>query len=117
LSWWENVPLLSWVLLRGRCRECGTAIGWRYPLVELAVGSCWAILGWRLVGQILRYSESRIDPLFADYGIALETAILCLLLVGLAALDAEFLWLPDRVTLPGIFVGALFSIALIVKSR
>jgi leader peptidase (prepilin peptidase)/N-methyltransferase len=117
LAWWENVPLVSWIGLRGRCRGCGAWIGWRYPLVELAVGSCWALLGWRLAGQILRGSESRITSLIADYGTVIEMAILCLLLVGLACLDAEFLWLPDQITLPGIFVGMLFSVGLILQSE
>ncbi len=47
LAWWENVPLVSWLALRGRCRTCRAWIGWRYPLVELAVGIPWAIYGWR----------------------------------------------------------------------
>ncbi len=38
LAWWENVPLVSWIALRGRCRTCKAKISWRYPLVELAVG-------------------------------------------------------------------------------
>jgi len=42
LAWWENVPLASWLVLRGRCRGCGAWIGWRYPLVEAAVGGLWA---------------------------------------------------------------------------
>src|ERR1039457_6567682 len=47
LGWWENIPLLSWLSLRGRCRGCGTWIGWRYPLVELAVSVLWAYPAWR----------------------------------------------------------------------
>ncbi|GAB6059943.1 A24 family peptidase [Desulfonatronum parangueonense] len=43
LSWWENIPLFSFLLLRGRCRSCGEGISWRYPLVE-AVSGLWALL-------------------------------------------------------------------------
>ena len=51
LTWWENLPLISWLALRGRCRTCQTRIGWRYPLVELAVGTLWAISIWRISAQ------------------------------------------------------------------
>ncbi len=52
LAWWENVPLLSWLALRGRCRTCGVWIGWRYPLVELAVGGLWAsAFAWLFLGS------------------------------------------------------------------
>src|SRR6266567_7444702 len=47
LTWWENIPVLSWLFLRGRCRTCGTKIHWRYPLVEAAVAILWAICAWR----------------------------------------------------------------------
>ena len=46
LAWWENVPLVSWLALRGRCRTCRAWIGWRYPLVEAAVGALWVISVW-----------------------------------------------------------------------
>ena len=47
LAWWENVPLLSWLALRGRCRGCGAWIGWRYVIVEAAVGGLWAMVAWQ----------------------------------------------------------------------
>src|SRR5205814_331963 len=46
LAWWENVPLISWLALRGRCRGCGAWIGWRYLIVEAAVGGLWAWVAW-----------------------------------------------------------------------
>src|ERR1700676_1896334 len=42
VRWFDNVPVLSWVVLRGRCRDCGAGISWRYPVVELAVGIWFA---------------------------------------------------------------------------
>jgi leader peptidase (prepilin peptidase)/N-methyltransferase len=93
LSWWENIPLASWLFLRGRCRNCHASIGWRYPLVELAVGVLWAAVAWR--------SYIAFFPLeFALGMMSLMWALVCL-----AALDAERLWLPDAITLPGIIVG------------
>src|ERR1700744_5340179 len=49
LAWWENIPLASWLALRGRCRTCGAWIGVRYPLVELAISVLWGFIGWRLM--------------------------------------------------------------------
>jgi leader peptidase (prepilin peptidase)/N-methyltransferase len=99
LSWWENIPLFSWLALRGRCRECRTWIGWRYPLVEAAVGLLWALITWRFIlgwFPLLSYLHTGGLMLFAW------------LLVALAVLDAEHLWLPDLLTIPGIFLGILW---------
>jgi leader peptidase (prepilin peptidase)/N-methyltransferase len=93
LSWWENVPLASWLALRGRCRNCRAWISWRYPLVEAAVGGLWALIAWR--------SYSAFFPLEFAAGMM----FLAWVLVGLAALDAEYLWLPDALTLPGVALG------------
>ncbi len=93
LAWWENVPLVSWLALRGRCRNCRAWIGWRYPLVELVVGSLWATIAWR--------SYDAIFP----FEFAAGMMFLAWVLVGLAVLDAEHLWLPDAMTLPGAVLG------------
>lgn len=112
LAWWENVPLLSWIALRGRCRRCKTRIGWRYVLVELAVGALWATVAWQTVDQFFSLAIDSdmpvsFSPLFLEQAAAtfFGKLIFIWLLVGLAALDAEHLWLPDIVTLPGIFLG------------
>ncbi len=53
LLWWENVPVASWIGLRGRCRTCREAISIRYPLVELATGAAFAVTTWAWHGTIL----------------------------------------------------------------
>jgi leader peptidase (prepilin peptidase) / N-methyltransferase len=87
----DNLPVLSFLLLRGRCRACGTAISWRYPAVEAAT----ALL---FVACLERY------------GLSLRTAAAvvfsCLMLV-LALIDMDHMILPDRLTLPGIAAGLL----------
>jgi leader peptidase (prepilin peptidase) / N-methyltransferase len=92
----DNIPLLSFVLLRGRCRSCGMRISWRYPMIELATAALFLLsfleFGWTLQ--------------------ALGIAMLCFLLLGLAAMDAETLMLPDAFTLPGIGLGILYSGAI-----
>src|SRR5580692_3367600 len=55
LAWWENVPVVSWIVLRGRCRNCGTAISLRYPLVEFGVGVLWADVAWHDAGLAFAY--------------------------------------------------------------
>lgn len=109
LSWWENIPVLSWLMLRGHCRTCRAWIGWRYPLVELAVGVSWALAVWNF---------SEWNPASASASGEMTKAVIGLvgqliffwLLVALAALDLENLWLPDLITLPGIGLGILLVI-------
>jgi leader peptidase (prepilin peptidase)/N-methyltransferase len=90
---WDNVPLLSFLLLRGRCRDCGAAISWRYPAIELATAALW-LRCW------LEFSIS-------VQGIGM--AVFCFLALGLAAMDAETLLLPDAFTLPGILLGVIYT--------
>jgi leader peptidase (prepilin peptidase)/N-methyltransferase len=111
LAWWENVPLVSWLALRGRCRECRAWIGWRTLLVELAVGGLWALVAWRFFSLTMNASFP-----IGDVGAALADAvgkmIFLWMLVALAVLDAENLWLPDWITLPGIALGIFFRLLL-----
>lgn len=110
LAWWENLPLISWIILRGRCHGCRDWIGLRYPLVELAVGLLWTGI-WLKFGAAL-FEASLIPHNFA-HGLVLLIGfgLFTWLLVALAALDAEYFWLPDWITLPGIALGFLFTIA------
>jgi leader peptidase (prepilin peptidase) / N-methyltransferase len=92
----DNVPLLSFLLLRGRCRDCGAAISWRYPAIELATAALW-VLCW------------------LEFGVSVQgigMAVFCLLVLGLAAMDAETMLLPNAFTLPGIVLGLIYSGAI-----
>lgn len=109
LAWWENVPVLSWIALRGRCRTCHASIGCRYPLVEVAVGGLWALTVWRFPrwDAFFNHGMSGSSSALIDL---LGQLLLFWLLVALAALDAEHLWLPDWLTLPGIALGVAFDL-------
>jgi leader peptidase (prepilin peptidase)/N-methyltransferase len=85
----DNLPLLSFLLLGGRCRDCGAAIPWRYPLLE-------AVTSALFVGCVARFGPTRH---------AVAAALFGCLLVALGAIDAEHLLLPDRITVPGIAAG------------
>jgi leader peptidase (prepilin peptidase)/N-methyltransferase len=95
LSALDNIPLMSWLWLRGRCRYCRAPISARYPLVELlsALLSGWVI--WRL--------GSDIDGLAA--------LLLVWVLLALAFIDLDTQFLPDDLTLPLLWVGLLFNIS------
>ncbi len=112
LSWWENLPLASWLALRGRCRGCRASIGWRYPLVDLAVGGLWALECWRSFDSASFPGSIDFHISFAAAG-AVANMILDWILVALAVFDAEQLWLPDWITLPGIALGFLFRVLLV----
>jgi leader peptidase (prepilin peptidase)/N-methyltransferase len=117
LAWWENVPLVSWLALRGRCHNCGAWIGWRYVLVETAVGGLWAIDAWKSAGDSF---EHLIFPAFPVAALAMVSLKLVFIwvLVTLAFLDAEHLWLPDWLTIPGIALGMISTILnLLVAKR
>jgi leader peptidase (prepilin peptidase) / N-methyltransferase len=87
----DNIPLLSFALLRGRCRNCQKPIGWRYPFVEVAVAAL-------TVGNIL----------FAGLNLeGVAYALLCAVLLALAACDAETMQLPDTLTLSLLGLGIL----------
>jgi len=109
LAWWENVPLVSWLALRGRCRICRAWIGWRYPLVEFSVAALWASAAWKFPTNVLDPSLPKVafyDSLLTIIG----TVVFYWLLVALAVLDVENLWLPNWLTLPGAALGFLNSV-------
>jgi leader peptidase (prepilin peptidase)/N-methyltransferase len=115
LSWWENVPLLSWLALRGRCRKCKSRISWRYPLVELAIAVLWAISawqtfrGWQGLTAFLYPEHAAQNVVNTAFSLA-RKMIVCWLLVALAALDFEYFWLPDLLNLTGAALGFVFNL-------
>jgi leader peptidase (prepilin peptidase)/N-methyltransferase len=96
IAWYDNIPLASFALLGGKCRQCSAAIGWRYPLVELLTAVCFA---W-FVGH------------FGLTLVALKSCVLSALLVGLTFSDLETLLLPDELTIGGFLIGLAFSFFL-----
>jgi leader peptidase (prepilin peptidase)/N-methyltransferase len=101
------VPLVSWLALRGRCRTCHAWIGWRHPLVELAVGVLWAYSAYFFF-RALSGSGMMPTNIYVPLIFAIGQMILSWLLVALATLDAENFWLPNWLTLPGAVLGFIF---------
>ena len=91
---WENIPVLSWLLLRGKCSQCKNAISIRYPLIELGTALCSVWIAWHF-----GYSWS-----------ALAGVVMTWILVALIFIDIDTMLLPDQLTLPLLWMGLLFSI-------
>jgi leader peptidase (prepilin peptidase) / N-methyltransferase len=96
LAWYDNVPLVSWAALRGRCRTCGVAIPARYPAVELAT----ALL---VAGCVLKFGLS---------GSTAVAAFFCIVLVAISAIDLEHRIIPNRIVLPAAVVVVAAQTAL-----
>ena len=84
IRWYENIPLVSWLMLRGKCSQCGTPISWRYPLVEL---------GTMLASLLVFISFGATLTMLAALGLTWA-------LIALAGIDFDTQLLPDRITLP-----------------
>jgi leader peptidase (prepilin peptidase) / N-methyltransferase len=95
LSWYDNIPVLSFLLLRGRCRACAEPISWRYPIVE-AVTSVALITAYLAFGPTTEF---------------VVAGILLAALVAITAIDLQHLLIPDVITLPGILVGLVANLA------
>ena len=94
LRWFDNIPVLSWLFLRGRCRKCGVSVSWQYPLVELITAALFVLVVWL----------TPMGPL-----VAARLVLVCIL-IALFGIDLEHQILPNVITLPGIMVGLLFSL-------
>ncbi|MEZ4417416.1 MAG: prepilin peptidase [Gemmatimonadota bacterium] len=93
IAWYDNIPVVSWVILRGRCRRCGSRVSVQYPLVELATGLIWAGSFYALGTQ-------------AE---AARGAVLMTLLLGIALTDARFYIIPDEFSVGGTVLGLALS--------
>lgn len=91
VAWYDNVPVLSYLILQGRCRGCRTMISWRYPLIEVSNGLGYALilwwfgLGWHSVAYMVLFSA----------------------LLAVTAIDLAHYIIPNVITLPGIVLGLI----------
>jgi leader peptidase (prepilin peptidase)/N-methyltransferase len=96
IAWYDNIPLLSWLVLRGRCRACGAGISARYPAVELVSGLLVAGCFWK----------------FGLSGSAAVAAFFCLVLVAVSATDLEHRIIPNKIVLPAAAIVLAANTAL-----
>jgi leader peptidase (prepilin peptidase)/N-methyltransferase len=95
IRWYDNVPVLSWLVLRGRCRQCSAPISVQYPLIELATGVTWAGLVW----------------LHGPTPEAARGALFVTILLGIAVSDARFYVIPDQFSVGGAVIGLALALA------
>lgn len=97
IAWYDNIPIVSWVLLRARCRGCALPISVQYPLVELVVGVLWLAAAWHY------------GPGFT----ALRVAVFATLMLGIAVTDAKHYLIPDGFTVFGLVFLVVTSIVAV----
>lgn len=95
IRWYENIPVVSWLLLRGHCSACDAPISIRYPLIELATGALFATIGWRL----------------GSVPTALLWCVVGAALLAASVIDWDTTVLPDSITLPLLWLGLVASAA------
>ncbi|MDU0354303.1 A24 family peptidase [Paraglaciecola aquimarina] len=92
---WENIPILSWLWLKGKCSQCRAPISIRYPMVELSTAVLSALAAWHF-----------------GFGLAGFAAVLATwLLITMTFIDVDTMLLPDQLTLPLLWIGLLISIS------
>ena len=111
VRWYDNVPVVSWVVLRGRCRDCGAGISWRYPAVELAVAVWFAAVIVQAPDDLKGFFGS-VPSFILNPGLTTQTVgigVLGFLLIGLMVMDWQTQRLPDAFTLTGIGIGFVLT--------
>lgn len=93
IRWYDNIPIVSWLVLRGRCRNCGAAVSVQYPVVELVTGILWLVAAIRFGWSVE----------------ALRSAIFLSILLGIALTDAREMVIPDQFSLGGLIIGLAFA--------
>ena len=100
VRWHDNLPVFGWLLLRGRCRDCGALISWRYPVVEAASALLW-------ISALAVQSGGGLPQVLLPWAGLLLVA----LLLPLVLIDLDHLWLPEPLCRWGVLLGLLLSAA------
>lgn len=101
IKWYDNVPVLSWLVLRGRCRSCATRISVQYPLIEAATALLWIGALW----------------LLGPTWVAIRLALVSTILLGVAVTDAQSYLIPDGFTISGLVIAAVGAIAGMIMGQ
>ena len=109
IRWYDNIPIVSWLVLRGRCRDCSAKISVRYPLIELATALAFIAVGLRFDPEVLAADDAAG---IVSAGIVLLAYVyLAAISISLAAIDLDTRRLPNQIVLPAYVVGAVLFTA------
>ena len=103
ISWYDNIPILSWLLLLGKCRSCKTKISFTYPLIEFITG---------IVFITNSYSNPSFYIALPFIPKVILGSIFASICLTLSLLDYKYFWLPRIITFSGIFIGVFFSLII-----
>ena len=94
IAWYDNIPVVSWILLRGKCRGCGLPISPLYPLVELATGAIWFLMAW--------HNGPTLEMVRGGFFFTI--------LLGIAVTDAREYIIPDEMSFGGLVLGLVIAL-------
>ncbi len=94
IAWYDNIPVVSWLLLRARCRNCEQPISWQYPAIELVTGAIWGWAAWQY-GPVIEMPRA---------------AFFFTILLGIAMTDAREYIIPDEFSVGGTVLGIMFAL-------
>jgi leader peptidase (prepilin peptidase)/N-methyltransferase len=106
IAWYDNLPVLSWILLRGRCRHCKASISFRYPAVEILVAAAFAAVAWNVLPLEALRRPAQHPLLWLDWTVR---SLITAALFALALIDFDYRILPDAITKPGIAIGPVLA--------
>lgn len=98
IAWYDNIPMVSWLLLGAKCRKCGQPISWQYPVVEAITGTLFLLV-------YLRFGLTIASPVYM---------LLAVSLVIVTFVDLTDWTIPNEITIPGVFIGIACAVAGLV---
>lgn len=101
IAWYDNIPIVSWLLLRAKCRGCALPISAQYPIVEFVVGILWLLAAWH----------------FGVTFAALRVAIFATIMLGIAVTDAKHYLIPDGFTVSGLVFLMVTSLVAVFRGE
>ena len=107
IAWYDNIPVFSWVLLRGRCRSCANPIAWRYPAVEVLTSAV-------AIGATIRFAGLEETTSLVALGATVVYFAFLASLIVISFIDIDHMIIPDRISLPMIPIGIIATTAFSV---
>ncbi len=118
IRWYDNIPLLSFILLSGRCRECKKRISWEYPLIELLTGFLFAAAAWKFFGSVIAGFGAGTERTLGMSDV-IELSFWLFVISYLIVIffhDLDYMMIPDVIVYPAVLVTFLYKIYRYIQS-